>query len=446
MASRDAADNGPSTINVPAAIDQARAVLLVFSRYTGQSPPTRPLTTASDAGVPVVTFRLDGTELPDSLVRLTARGPALQASRPVHERHIQELVKILHRYFSVKPTRFDQAAQPQVPVSLLRQSPPEATSRGLTRTPHVYLTSAPEDRVMATAVTESLGRPSRLRVLGTLRNLPEGIPWAESVGQSIQRACAVVVLFSAHANASAPILRELIFATNAGVPIVCLRLDHAEPSGFAAQLLNGCQWIEAFGRSLDQVLQRLSTAIESLVTEQQDPASVDGRTGSDSSDTEELTSSSMSVAESTGSSELPSSAGAIDVFISAKSEDFEPANEVYEFLIRQGLTAFFSPRSLPKLGSADYFERIDEAIEAARHLVVVTSSGRNVRSRWVKHEWSTFLNEVRSDRKTGNVVTIVTGGLPLGELPLSLRRNEVLAHGPGCLDRLLGYVSRVAPD
>lgn len=43
-----------------------------------------------------------------------------------------------------------------------------------------------------------------------------------------------------------------------------------------------------------------------------------------------------------------------DVFISAKSADYEYARQVYTFLTERGVRAFFSQASLPELGNRDY--------------------------------------------------------------------------------------------
>ena len=98
-----------------------------------------------------------------------------------------------------------------------------------------------------------------------------------------------------------------------------------------------------------------------------------------------------------------------DVFISAKNEDIPIAQEIYDFLQSNGVKTFFSPESLPQMGQADYREQIDSAIEAASHMIVVGSSRQNIESLWVKAEWSMFINEKRSGRKKGNLITLVGG-------------------------------------
>lgn len=129
------------------------------------------------------------------------------------------------------------------------------------------------------------------------------------------------------------------------------------------------------------------------------------------------------------------------VFISAKSADYPHAQRVYEFLVLHGVPTFFSQETLPKLGSSDYRKEIDRSLDEAQHMVVVTSSVENVQSSWVEAEWGFFINEKRSGRKSGNLLTLVLGGPSAAELPPSLRYYEVIPFDEHALERVLQYVT-----
>jgi hypothetical protein len=134
--------------------------------------------------------------------------------------------------------------------------------------------------------------------------------------------------------------------------------------------------------------------------------------------------------------------GKADVFISARSVDYDHAQAVYDFLIGHHVAAFFSRESLPELGISDYRKQIDQALDETRHMIVVTSSVENVNSSWVEAEWGFFISEKRSGRKGGNLVTLVVGGLPPAALPPSLRYYEVIPFAD--FERVLGYVKPAA--
>ncbi|MBU7007153.1 toll/interleukin-1 receptor domain-containing protein [Phosphitispora fastidiosa] len=126
------------------------------------------------------------------------------------------------------------------------------------------------------------------------------------------------------------------------------------------------------------------------------------------------------------------------VFISAKSEDFPYAEEIYKFLRGKGVPVFFSRESLPALGNSDYRKQIDKYLDMVQHMIVVASSVDNVLSQWVEGEWGFFINEKRSGRKAGNIVTVIVGSLNISDLPPSLRYYEVIPFEES--DKVLKYV------
>ncbi|HMC77751.1 MAG TPA: TIR domain-containing protein [Vicinamibacterales bacterium] len=130
----------------------------------------------------------------------------------------------------------------------------------------------------------------------------------------------------------------------------------------------------------------------------------------------------------------------VRVFISAKSGDYDYAEAVYRHLTAAGIAAFFSRESLPEVGSADYRREIDRALDEADHLVVVTSSIDSVVAPWVEAEWGFFINEKRSGRKTGNLITVLAGAMRPADLPPSLRYYEAIPFDAAALDTLLRYV------
>jgi TIR domain len=133
-----------------------------------------------------------------------------------------------------------------------------------------------------------------------------------------------------------------------------------------------------------------------------------------------------------------------DVFISAKSADFQYAIQVYRYLAGLGVRTFFSRESLPELGNSDYRKEIDKKLDEVQHMVVVVSSVENAESPWVEAEWGFFINEKRSGRKKGNLITVTVGSLQPAELPASLRYHEVIPFGPDAFEKIARYVTPVS--
>ncbi len=131
---------------------------------------------------------------------------------------------------------------------------------------------------------------------------------------------------------------------------------------------------------------------------------------------------------------------AFDVFLSHSSKDSLRAKELADALTAAGKRVFFSPDSLPALGSADYMKAIDEALEGSRHFILFGTKRENILSSWVEAEWRLFINEIRSGRKSGNFLTAAGGDLSPADLPLSLRYYEVIPAKGDYIERILQYV------
>ncbi len=113
-----------------------------------------------------------------------------------------------------------------------------------------------------------------------------------------------------------------------------------------------------------------------------------------------------------------------DVFISCRSKDYLLAEKLYSYLKDNGFYVFLSSKELRLLKDAEYLDAISEALGTTYHLIVLGSSKENIKSKWVKFEWSTFLNEKLSGRKFGQIITFLDGDLSVEDLPIQLRQYE----------------------
>ena len=119
-----------------------------------------------------------------------------------------------------------------------------------------------------------------------------------------------------------------------------------------------------------------------------------------------------------------------DVFISCKSEDYNIGRQVYEFLTNYrglNLHVFMADKELRKRGNADYGKIIDEALDSSTHLVIVSSNADYLKeetSSYVYEEWHTFVEEIRSGRKKGNIMTIFTDSVNLKDVPIAIRNRQ----------------------
>lgn len=126
-----------------------------------------------------------------------------------------------------------------------------------------------------------------------------------------------------------------------------------------------------------------------------------------------------------------------DVFISKNSADQVLADSVVVFFERSGLTVFESNKDLPFLGDADYSRAIFNALDNSKNVVIICSANENgSKSKWVYEEWSWFINEIRSKRRIGQVMTI-RKGIQVEQLDPQLRKYESFDYD--------SYKSRILP-
>lgn len=142
-----------------------------------------------------------------------------------------------------------------------------------------------------------------------------------------------------------------------------------------------------------------------------------------------------------------------DVFISFKNSgrsgkptpDALVARKVHEALKSAGIGAFFSEESLAEKGTGQFSKAIESALDSAKVLILVASCREHIESRWVEAEWDSFLQDVRSGHKEGELFILNCGDLKPAELPLFLRRQQMFRESD--LEKMLSFVSNaMAPQ
>ena len=78
-----------------------------------------------------------------------------------------------------------------------------------------------------------------------------------------------------------------------------------------------------------------------------------------------------------------------------------------------GVDVFFSAESIQEEGSSDFIDLINEALNSARILVCIASSADSLNSNWPSYERKKFFNDIMSNRKDGDIFTVLNGFDPL---------------------------------
>lgn len=129
---------------------------------------------------------------------------------------------------------------------------------------------------------------------------------------------------------------------------------------------------------------------------------------------------------------MSNNANSFDVFISYKNSDAngertrdaQMAFDLHDKLEERNISAFCSTLSLTRMGQGAYKDAINNALDAAKVLVVVGTSIDNILSPWVKYEWGSFHDDLLTGRKSGGTLVSLTSGLNPNELPRELRGYE----------------------
>jgi CHAT domain-containing protein/tetratricopeptide (TPR) repeat protein len=98
------------------------------------------------------------------------------------------------------------------------------------------------------------------------RDVPPGSKWAEAIIHGIERSTAMVLIFSAHVNASEQVMNEVERAVGNKKPIFPLRVGQVAPSQELEYFISRRHWLDVSTTSVEAVAAQLADAIRPLLT------------------------------------------------------------------------------------------------------------------------------------------------------------------------------------
>jgi hypothetical protein len=128
----------------------------------------------------------------------------------------------------------------------------------------VFICYASEDKPTADAVCAIL-EENRVRCWIAPRDVLPAEDYGQAIVHSISASRLVVFVFSAHANASPHVKRELEGAVSHGIPILPFRIEDAIPSDSLQYYLGGIHWLDALTPPLEAHLQHLAGTVRVLL-------------------------------------------------------------------------------------------------------------------------------------------------------------------------------------
>lgn len=116
-----------------------------------------------------------------------------------------------------------------------------------------------------------------------------------------------------------------------------------------------------------------------------------------------------------------------DVFISCKSEDYDKAKGVFQYLEQIGHHPFIANISLREIGMDNYGPIIRHVIGNCKSMIVYATKIEFLTTSYVFAEWNQFLDELSSGYNKGNIISILPPDINSLELPDGLRTKQYLS-------------------
>ncbi len=128
----------------------------------------------------------------------------------------------------------------------------------------VFISYANHDKPTADAVCAGL-EVSGVRCWIAPRDIVPGTSWPRAIPPAINNSRVMVLIFSAHANQSEYVIREVTLAANARIPIIPFRIEKIEPVEDLAFFLATPHWLDAIDEPLAAHIRRLTESVIALL-------------------------------------------------------------------------------------------------------------------------------------------------------------------------------------
>ena len=97
------------------------------------------------------------------------------------------------------------------------------------------------------------------------RDVAPAADWAEEIIEAISGARLMVLVFSAHSNASPQVRREVERAVHKELPVLPFRIEDVAPSRSLEYFLSSQHWLDAFPPPLEPHYQRVCAHVAALL-------------------------------------------------------------------------------------------------------------------------------------------------------------------------------------
>ena len=128
----------------------------------------------------------------------------------------------------------------------------------------VFISYSSQDKTVADAACAALENIAILCWIAPRDEQP-GVPYPGQITRAIKSGKVIVMIFSAHSNASDDVLREGQLAASSHLHIVQFRIEDVVPNDDLLYYLSAPQRLDAFTPPLESNLQRLGASVKALL-------------------------------------------------------------------------------------------------------------------------------------------------------------------------------------
>jgi hypothetical protein len=127
-----------------------------------------------------------------------------------------------------------------------------------------FISYSSHDKATADATCAAL-EASGVRCWIAPRDITPGIEWGEAIIDGINQSRVLVLIFSANANESPQIRREIERAVGKGIPIIPFRIQDIAPTRSLEYFIGAVHWLDALTPPLETHLRRLVDIVKALL-------------------------------------------------------------------------------------------------------------------------------------------------------------------------------------
>lgn len=128
----------------------------------------------------------------------------------------------------------------------------------------LFISYSSEDKTIADAVCAGLEQ-ANIRCWLAPRDIMPGKSWSEAIIDAISETQLMIIIFSAKANASPQVMREVERAVSKGLAIIPFRVEDVMPSKSMEYFLSTPHWLDAMSPPLEGHIEKLVTTAQAIL-------------------------------------------------------------------------------------------------------------------------------------------------------------------------------------